>query len=444
MLSYYLEVAIRSLRRNVMLTALTVAAVGAGIGASMTMLTTLRAMSGNPIPEKSSQLYVPLIDVWGPQTRQGSSNTDRLPATFTYRDAVALTKAHMGLRQAAMFRANMNVSPPAGIPFQASGRATYRDFFAMFDVPFRSGSAWGQKEDEGHENVVVLGAKLAQRLFPTAAPLGRTVNLNGNDYRVVGVLRPWAPTPRFYDLFSDRRRSYGDSEDFYLPFSTAIDRQLRVQGATDCNGPTPQGWEGRLNSECVWLQFWVELPTAAQLRAFTTFLQGYSAEQRQSGRFHWPPLVKLYDVMGWIERNHVLPESARLNVMFAAGFLLVCLVNSIGLMLAKLSGRGFELGLRRALGASRSDVFLQCVIESMVIGLLGGALGLALTTAGLWGLRLLRGEVGQAGATVRLYSLDWSMVGITLVAAVAATVGCALYPALRASRIQPAWQLKAQ
>jgi putative ABC transport system permease protein len=444
MLGYYLELAIRGLRRNVMLTVLTIAAVGAGIGASMAMLTTLRAMSGDPIPEKSAQLFVPLIDVWGPQSRQGNSNSDWLPQTFTYRDAVALTKAHKGTHQAAMFRMNMDVSPPTGTPFQASGRATYADFFAMFDVPFSDGAAWGQHEDDGHQNVVVLGAKLAQRLFPDTEPLGRTVSLNARDYRVVGVVRPWTPSPRFYDLFSARRSSYGDSEDFFIPFSNAIDRQLRVQGATNCNGPPPPGWEARLNSECVWLQFWVELPTAAQVRSFRTYLEGYAAEQRESGRFHWPPLVRLYDVMGWIEHSQVLPESVRVNVVIAAGFLTVCLVNSVGLMLAKLSGRAGELGLRRALGASRSDVFLQCLTDAMVIGVLGGVLGLGLTVTGLWGLRLLRGVAGQSGAAVRLYSLDWSMVVITLLAAVAATVACAVYPALRATRVQPAWQLKAQ
>ena len=87
MVGYYLHLAISSLRRNVMLTVLTVMAVGAGIGASMTMLTTLRAMSGNPIPEKSSQLFVPLIDVWGPDSRDGSSNTIgcRIPSPIVTR-----------------------------------------------------------------------------------------------------------------------------------------------------------------------------------------------------------------------------------------------------------------------------------------------------------------------------------------------------------------------
>ncbi|MEJ0008810.1 MAG: hypothetical protein WDM77_21215 [Steroidobacteraceae bacterium] len=65
MLGYYLHLAVRSLRRNPALTALMIAAIGVGIGASMTMLTNLRVMTGDPIPDKSSQLFAPQIDVWG-------------------------------------------------------------------------------------------------------------------------------------------------------------------------------------------------------------------------------------------------------------------------------------------------------------------------------------------------------------------------------------------
>ena len=168
MLGYFLELAIRGLRRNLVLTALMVTAVGVGIGTCMTVLTTLVAMSGNPIPDKSSQLYVPSIDVWGPGSRCASAgpDADKLPDEFTYRDATAFMKARVGTRQAAMYATALNVSPPDGKPFEAQGRATFGDFFSMFEVPFRSGAAWGQREDDGRANVVVLASKLADRVFP--------------------------------------------------------------------------------------------------------------------------------------------------------------------------------------------------------------------------------------------------------------------------------------
>ena len=70
MFGYYLQLALRSLKRNVMLTALMIAAIGVGIGASMTTLTVFRAMSGDPIPRKSSRLFAVQIDNWGPAIKR--------------------------------------------------------------------------------------------------------------------------------------------------------------------------------------------------------------------------------------------------------------------------------------------------------------------------------------------------------------------------------------
>ena len=105
MLGYYLDLAFRSLRRNVALTALMVAVVGFGIGASMTVLTTLRALALDPIPGKSSQLFVPLINAGRP-----------LPDTLTYADAMALMKAHQALRQTPMFGGSLVVSAAGEAP----------------------------------------------------------------------------------------------------------------------------------------------------------------------------------------------------------------------------------------------------------------------------------------------------------------------------------------
>ena len=71
MFTYYFRLGLRSLRRNIVLTALMIVAIGVGIGASMTTLTVFRAMSGDPIPQKSTQLYAPQIDNWGPDKHAG-------------------------------------------------------------------------------------------------------------------------------------------------------------------------------------------------------------------------------------------------------------------------------------------------------------------------------------------------------------------------------------
>src|ERR1700683_632391 len=116
MFGYNLKLALRSLRRNVVITALMVAAIGVGIGASMTIYTVVRAMSGNPIPQKSDQLFTPQIDVWGPPSLSGAQGGAQggeyqLPGQLTYRDAVALMQAKRADRQAVMYAVSLDVSP---------------------------------------------------------------------------------------------------------------------------------------------------------------------------------------------------------------------------------------------------------------------------------------------------------------------------------------------
>ena len=79
----------------------------------------------------------------------------------------------------------------------------------------------------------------------------------------------------------------------------------------------------------------------------------------------------------WIALKKVVPDEVKLSTLIAFGFLIVCLINAVGLMLARFSGRAGELGVRRALGASRWSIFCQCMTETVLVGVLGGVLGLA-------------------------------------------------------------------
>jgi putative ABC transport system permease protein len=319
-------------------------------------------------------------------------------------------------------------------PVEASGRAVSRDFFPMFNVPFKSGGPWTPADDEDEANVVIIGTKFAERLFPHDNGVGKTVTLNEHDYRVVGVVDAWNPQPRVYDV------SGRDTEDVFLPFSTAIDRQIERAGGIDCSKmPDQPGWFSYLNSECIWFGFWVELPAAAAAQSYRDFLRNYAAEQTRLGRFHWAPRVALYDVRNWLSRQKVVPDEVRLAATVAFGFLFVCLLNSTALLLAKFSGSSGEFSVRRALGASKIDIFAQCFAETAAVGFVGGLLGLILTTVGL---RVERSVMDDPLG--RLTHLDSSMVLLTLILAIVATIGSGLYPAWRASRVQPAWHLKAQ
>jgi putative ABC transport system permease protein len=437
MITYYFRLGLRSLRRNMILTTLMIVAIAVGIGACMTTLTVFRAMSGDPIPQKSTRLYVPQIDNWGPG-KHNNGSVDGLEPQLTYIDVMGLMNAHAAKRQTGMYAALLSLRPPdpKQKPKKVIARVANADFFPMFDVPFKFGGPWGASEDENRAAVVVITRQMNDKLFGGVNSVGKSILLDNESYTVRGVLDDWRLLPRFYDL---NIHPYGEGDAVFLPLTRALDKHMGNIGSTNCSGDVIPGWEGRLRSDCIWMQFWAELPTPADVEKYRTFLNNYAAEQQHLGRFHWPPHTQLRDVNQWLQYMHVVPNEVRILILVSFGFLLVCLMNAMGLMLAKIMGRAADIGVRRALGASRGAIFAQCLIETGVVGLAGGILGLILTALGLWAARsLLTKEY-----TV-LAHLDLTDTGLAVLLAVGATILAGLYPTWRAAHVQPAWQLKAQ
>lgn len=117
--------------------------------------------------------------------------------------------------------------------------------------------------------------------------------------------------------------------------------------------------------------------------------------------------------------------------------LLVCMINTVGLLLAKFLRRSGEIGVRRALGASRRAIAAQFGVEAGTIGLAGGVLGLLLT----WlGVQLMQGSLPSHIAA--LAHVDLVLLWQTLLLAVVATVLAGLYPIWRAMYVRPSLQLK--
>jgi len=432
MFGYYFDLALRSLKRNKVLTALMVVAIGLGIGACITTLTVLHLLSGDPLPGKSAQLFYPQIM---PDTR---SKTEP-EGEFTYIDATNLLREHRADRQAIVVSASVKVfGPQAGArPMSLSTVATGNEFFPMFDVPFLYGAGWTQADDDGRARVAVISKTLNDKLFGNASGVGRSIRLDQWDFRIVGVLNAWRPAPRYYDLYGQGAFASGD--DVFIPFSTSRDlAQLYIVGnGMDCWGTLtdPVHLE---NQPCVWLQYWAELDTPAKAAAYRDYLVHYSEQQKALGRFQFKaqPLTALPDLMQWLGKNGVVPSDVRLQTWVAFGFLVVCLINTLGLLLAKFLRRAGEIGVRRALGASRRAVFAQLLTEAGLVGLCGGVLGLLLALAGLWAVRQ------QPAAYAELAHLDLRMFLVTFVLAVLASVLAGLLPAWRACRIAPGLQLK--
>ena len=433
MFGYYFNLALRSFRRNKVLTALMVVAIALGIGTSMTTLTVFYILSGDPLPGRSQNLHYVQLD---PASMDGFIAGEEPAEQVTRYDAETLLREKKADRQAMMTGGGLAIEPDkSGLrPFNADARYTSADFFAMFDTPFEYGNAWTAAEDDGRARVAVISKELNEKLFDGQNSVGRNIRIEQNDFRVVGVLKYWRPTPRFYDLNSDR---YGEVEQVFIPFSTAVDRKFGRSGSMDCWGDSNND-ETSLNAPCTWIQYWVQLDTPAKAADYRQYLSNYSDQQRQAGRYQRPTNVRLRDVMGWLDQNHVVPNDVRLQTWLAFGFLLVCLVNTIGLLLAKFMRRSGEIGVRRALGASRRSIFAQALVEAGTIGLAGGILGLGLALLGLWAVRQ------QPASYAALAHLDPLMLLTTFALAIVASLLAGLLPAWRACQVAPALQLKSQ
>ena len=436
MFLYYVDLAQRSIKKTPVLSLLMVLAISIGIGITITTLNVYKMMSFNPAGERSAELNA--VQLWS----QGLDSWDEFHSLVTYQDAMNLRNNTIPKRQAAMFRSGMAVQTDDVnfVPILQSVRVTDSDFFKMFDVPFMYGNVWDKSVDTEPAYQVVINDTLNRKLFGGANSVGQTMYLNRKPYQVVGVIENWNPEPKYYDPTNG---AFNDSEQIYIPFSLTPVEEFDVWGNTS-------GWKfeqlnsysDRLNSEKVWLLFWVDLPNAETVASYRTWLSNYVGEQKALGRFtdnkSATDSVKVSDVATWLEYNKVVPEDNKILVGLSVLFLSVCLVNILGLMLTKFLKRAPEVGVRRAIGASRGQIFAQYMVEVGMIGLFGGVLGLLWAFAALYGLSA-KFEVAEG-----LTHLSASMWVITPSIAVGTALLAGLYPAWVVCRTKPSVYLKSQ
>lgn len=431
LLRYNLKLVCRSVCAAPLLTLLTVATIAIGITAFLTMLTIHTAMSKNPMQHKNERLFAVVLDSLGSGLDYDGPN--EMPVQVTYRDAVALRKSSIPVRSAVMFRSRFIVRskyPGSNKWLMARARVTSGDFFAMFDVPFLYGKAWTDPAGQA----VVLSKNMNIVLFQGENSIGRKVEIDGRVFRVSGVLNDWQLAPKVYDLTS---WAFADAEGIYIPFSLTPVMQPERSGKTSSWTPKPiNSYDDFLESERRWLQFWVELPGDTKQKEFAKFIESHIKQQRQLGRFQRSLNYALYNPQQWLVVNAAVEEDSKVLVLIALLFFAICLVNAVILLQAKFFRRANEAAIRRALGAARSDIFHQNLLEAMLIGIVGSMLGLVLTWLSLAGVRALYGGYTH----IAVINTD------TIVMAVAIAFFASLFsgtlPAWFLSRLRPALNLK--
>ena len=439
MLRYYFKLGLLSIRANPALSTLMIAAIAIGIGACMTIVTVRHVMSDNPVEHKNERLYHVQLDNWNPNDPYEDPNEP--PEQVTYLDATALLEAGRAYRQVISFKSSRVVQPEGDdiLPFQETLRATSADFFAMFDVPFKYGSGWDAEADRAEERVTVLSSAMNDRLFGGEDSTGRMLMMNNEPFRVVGVLDEWHPVPTFYDL---NNNPFEGPQEIYAPFSVAVTGKWGSAGNNSCWKPPEEGgYEGYLASECIWIQMWIEVREEAEKEAYARFLDDYVTEQKQLGRFPRELNNRLSTPEEWMLDREVVDDEVSVLLALAVLFLVVCLLNTIGLLLAKVIRRSNDTSLRRALGASKAELFKQYIVEAGMIGVAGGIAGVGMTWLGLRGIENVFSEYEFITYLVRM---DWIMVFAAVLLAIVSALGAALYPTWRACSLSPATTLRIQ
>jgi putative ABC transport system permease protein len=411
-----------------------VLSIGIGVALAMTTWALVHSLSHDPIPGKSAHLFIPTVDMWGPAAHAKTGGANEPPKLMDYGTAAALLHDHRAKYQSAIYWIAPTVVPgtPGTHPFNASGFAVTGEFFPMLDVPFKYGSGWDDADDAARAQVVVISSDLNDKVFGGGDSVGKTFAIDGRDYRVVGVLARWNAQFAYFDV-----PAYGgymvQPIGVFLPFATAVAAQLWPNGTTGCfKSPAQSDFPAYLRSSCAWISYMAELDTPAAARGYKAYLEGFARQ-----RFEWPPNVRLRDLMGWLDYLQVLPPGLRMLPLVGAGLLVVCLVNMIGLMLAKFLRRPGEIGVRRALGAPRRAIYAQFLTEGALLGVAGGLAGLFLTWLGTVWLGYKYPESWSA----MVPRIDLSLLAFTIAVAIVATLLAALYPVWRAAHVHPAWQI---
>ena len=263
-----------------------------------------------------------------------------------------------------------------------------------------------ESDQNARSLVVVLGSSVAENLFgSTAGVVGQKVRLNGQPYKVIGVLASKGGTGFM-----------NQDDQVYIPLSTALYRLVggaRFRGSSVINQITVKASSSKVVESVVN----VVTETMHSLHGTVEGSDDFTVTSQEA------TLAAATEV------------SDTLTIFLGGIAGISLLVGGIGIMnimLTTVTERTHEIGLRKALGAKRNDILLQFLVESMVLSLLGGLIGVAL---GLGAARLM-GQIQLSGSTITpVVGLDSILLATLFSMAVGLFFG--IYPATRASRLQP-------
>jgi len=386
-----LHYGVRMLVKNPSFTIVAVLALALGIGANSAIFSVVNTVLLRPLPYKNPGR---LVMLWEEATHLGFPKNTPSPANFIdWRAQNTVFEA-----MAAMVERSFNLTG-VGEPERFDGRRVSANLFDLLGVQPQLGRAFRAEEDKPGSRVVILSNGLWQHRFGgDPRVIGQAVSLNGESYTVIGVM------PGSFQ------------------FPTRRD-QLWVPLAFDAKEAASRGNHfleviARMKPGVTLQQAQAEMSTIAARLA-----QQYPEENLRVGSV----VTALQEqVVGDI-------KPALLVLLGAVGFvLLIACANVANLLLARAAARQKEIALRLALGAGRSRLTRQFLTESVLLAVIGGAVGLLLSIAGL---RVLKTFIPDTISQAQAISIDAKVLVFTGLVALVTGIIFGLAPAMQVSHL---------
>jgi putative ABC transport system permease protein len=293
---------------------------------------------------------------------------------------------------------------------------TIPEYAEIHQVELAAGRFLTQDDDRFMKNVVILGADTADKLFPFGNPLGESIRLGIHLYRVIGVLKP-----RLVVGGTGGQGGEDFNNDVYIPLETCKVRFgekvfIRQSGSRS-------GEQVELSQVTLTIADMDKVRPAGQVVRDVLESRHFKPD--------WAVTVPLDRLE---EAERAKDRFTRLLVLIAGISLVVGGIGIMNIMLATVTERTREIGIRRALGAKRKDITLQFLVEAVVQTNVGGLVGVLLGVSLVYAIPFLSATITNTYLPAKI---DVFSIFLSLGVAVGVGVIFGLYPAVRASRLDP-------
>ena len=396
---------VRMLLKRPSLTIVAIIAIGLGIGANTAIFSVVNTVLLQPLPYEHPEQLVRIASEQRNQALDGRG-------AFSIPDFLDVQKSSTTLEYVAVFQGAGTMVTEGGDPERVLGVAVTADYFPLLRVKPVLGRVFTREEDKpGAADVVLISYGLWQRRFGGDPNIiGREVNLGGKT-TVIGIMPPGFQYP-----ITD------EPQDFWEPMFPA---QWLTKEAREERANRFMSVIGRLKPGV----------TIAQAKADLDLLS--KQIEQQSPQSNTNVIFNAVSLHEDITRDY---RSALLIMLGAVGLvLLIACANVANLLLARAAARQKEVAIRMALGASRGRIASQLLTESVLLSLVGAAVGLLLAS---WGMDLLAAYGPADVPRLRAVSLDRYVLLFTFGVATLTGILFGLAPALHASKPDPGNTLK--